>query len=165
MGPYHNSATGLERSAPISLSLLLWGYFHPGGSSFRRVAAFCSSPSLGKCSHLCPDIEKCRLLHWSLSLSFHFSPSYSFLAQMGTGDISGVLSKQMWLSGIPKFQSPLLTGTPIKTVYKRPTMHLPFYLACYELGRDSRFTTNTALLTRPTALFFYGAQEIAGVLS
>lgn len=103
--------------------------------------------------------------HWSLSLSFHFSPRYSFLAQMGTGDISGVLSKQMWLSGIPKFQSPLLVGIPLKTVYKRPTMHLPFYLACYGLGRDSHFTTNTALPTRPTALFFYGAQEITGVLS
>lgn len=84
VGLHHNSAPGLERfgssftsatSVPISLSFLLLGYPQPVGSSLRQVAAFCNSPSPGKCSHPCPDIRKCRLLRWSLSS--HFSPLYS----------------------------------------------------------------------------------------
>lgn len=82
-------------SVPVSLSLLLLECLQPAGSSLGQVAVFGSSRPFGKCSHPCPDPGECRLLHQALSLSLPFSPIYSSLAQIGTGDSSGVLPKQV----------------------------------------------------------------------
>ena len=127
VGAHHNSRPGLERSGSsftstisvsISLSLLLLECLQLGANCLRQAAAFCSSPNLKKCSHSCPDTEKCRLLHWSLFLSLHFSSIYSFLAQIGTGDRSCVLYKQMCGHlGCQNARHPFLQAPPLTTQF------------------------------------------------
>ena len=92
-------------------------------------------------------------------------PRGKSLAQIGTGDRSGALPKQIY--GHPGYQNAChcFLQVSLKTQFTRDPLSISHFTRLALIRGGSHIAMNRAHTIRSTPLFSYGAQETTGVLS